>query len=68
MHPVILGDLAQDHVTSLTRAADADRLAHDVAGGGPGVLRRRMGAGLIALGNRLACDSAGVAPVHGGRA
>ncbi len=65
MHPVFLGQLAQDHVRSLMEEAEVDRLVH-LAPTAHG-LRRRTGLRLIALGNRLACEQrAGLA--HGGRA
>ncbi|MDQ3914175.1 MAG: hypothetical protein M3323_02425 [Actinomycetota bacterium] len=70
MHPVILGQVAQDRVRSLIEEADAGRLAH-LAAPRPRSprLRRRLGLGLIALGNKLACEEArGLAGLPGGRA
>ncbi|MDQ3981644.1 MAG: hypothetical protein M3271_03065 [Actinomycetota bacterium] len=55
MHPLILGQVARDHVHSLIEEADAVRLAHSIAGPRrPRGIRRRLGLGLIALGSRLA--------------
>ena len=71
MHPVILGQVAQHHIRSLVEEADADRLAHLARAGhrAPSPrLRRRVGLGLIAVGNRLACDDRGLAGIPGGRA
>ena len=68
MHPVILGQVAQDHIRSLIEEADADHLAR-IAGPRSSRLRRRVGLGLIAAGNKLACEPAhGLAGVPGGRA
>ncbi len=69
MHPVILGQVARDHVHSLIEEADAVRLAHSVAGPRrPRGIRRRLGLGLIALGGRLAPEQPrNVARVEGGR-
>ncbi|HEV2757510.1 MAG TPA: hypothetical protein VG318_17235 [Actinomycetota bacterium] len=69
MHPVILGQVAQDHVRSLIEEADANRLGRIAGGSRSPRLRRRVGLGLIAVGNRLACEPArGLAGVPGGRA
>jgi hypothetical protein len=71
VHPVILGQVAQDHIRSLVEEADTDRLAHlaraEQQAHSPR-LRRRVGLGLIAVGNKLACDDRGLAGVPGGRA
>ena len=53
MHPVILGQVARDHVSSLVAEADAARLARIASASRPG-LRRRVGLRLIAAGERLA--------------
>lgn len=53
MHPVILGEVAHDHVRSLILEADAARLARAALEDRPG-LRRRTGLRLISLGERLA--------------
>lgn len=68
MHPVILGDIAHDHVSSLICDADDARLARLALGDRPG-LRRRAGLRLIALGERLApeCPQSAL-PLRGGRA
>ncbi len=71
MHPTILGQVAQDRVRSLIEEADAGRLARLAAGPPHRAprLRRRLGLGLIAAGNRLACErDPGVAGLPGGRA
>lgn len=80
MHPVMLGQVAHDHVRSLIEAADAARLARAAAPSRPSPgLRRRLGLALIAAGERLAPvgveDSAlggavspcNVVRIHGGR-
>lgn len=71
MHPVLLGQVAQDHIRSLVEEADADRLARLARVGlhthSPR-LRRRVGLGLIAVGNKLVCDDRGLAGIPGGRA
>lgn len=51
MHPVIVGQLAQERVRSLVAEADAARLARSAASPS---LRRRVGLRLIATGERLA--------------
>ncbi|MFN2587080.1 MAG: hypothetical protein ABR613_03020 [Actinomycetota bacterium] len=69
MHPVILRHVAQDHVRTLIEEADRHRLARLAPARRSPRLRRRLGLGLIALGNRLACDGPrGLAGVRGGRA
>ena len=55
MHPVMLRQVAHDHVRSLIEAADAARLARVAAPSRPAPgLRRRLGLTLIAAGERLA--------------
>lgn len=70
MHPVLLGQVAHDHVRSLIQEADAARLARAATAGRPSPgLRRRLGLRLIAAGNRLAPEQpCNVVPIHGGRA
>jgi hypothetical protein len=69
MYPTILGQVAQDHVRSLIREADAVRLARAATGPRPSPgLRRRLGLKLIALGSRLAPEQTrNVVRIHGGR-
>lgn len=67
MHPVLLGQVAHDHVRSLILEADAARLAAAALGDRPG-LRRRAGLRLISLGERLAPECPqNVIPLRGGR-
>lgn len=55
MHPVMLDQLAQDHVCSLVCEAEAARLAREArAESARHGLRERVGLGMIALGERLA--------------
>lgn len=71
MHPVLLGEVAQDHVRSLIDRADAARLARiATASRAPRApLRRRLGLRLIAVGERLAPECPkNVVPLRGGRA
>jgi hypothetical protein len=69
MHPTLLEQVAQDHVRSLVQEAEAARLARLATVRHLPRLRRRVGLGLIAAGNRLACDTArGLAGAPGGRA
>ena len=64
MHPVILGEVARDHVRSLVHEADAARLARAAAAARP-PLRRRVGLRLIAAGERLAPECPkNVVPTH----
>ena len=80
MHPVLVSQVAHDHVHSLIDAADAARLARTAALSRPAPgLRRRLGMRLIAAGERLAPSEVensapgGAAPrcngvrIHGGR-
>ncbi|HEX2196130.1 MAG TPA: hypothetical protein VHJ76_04315 [Actinomycetota bacterium] len=71
MHPVLLGEIAEDHVRSLIHEADAARLARSSTTRRPD-LRRRLGLRLIAAGERLAPDSTrplpAIHPTRPGRA
>lgn len=66
MHPVMLDQVARDHVRSLVGEADAARLARRAARPSPGI-RRRVGLALIAFGERLAPEApCNVVRIHGG--
>lgn len=69
MHPIVLGQLAHDHVDSLIHEADAARLARAALADTPRHgLRRRTGLRLIALGERLAPECPqNVVHIHQGR-